>query len=316
MLFKNLQMFRLTESINLATDEFETKLRKHKLKPCPATALFNSGWVSPFGNTSKVLAHSCNGYLLFSAARNEKILPAGVINAELEEKAKHMEDEYERKIFAKEKKSIRDQVIFDLLPKAFVQQKITHAYIDSALKLLIINTNSHNRAENLTILLRESLGTLPIARVETKQNASLILTDWLAKNELPRDFALADQCEMMDVLRGQSIIRCSKQDLTSREIANHLKAGKQITKLGLIWQDKISFVINSDLNISRIRYLDIWPETDATAEDKSQIVDADFAIMTSEFNQLLKQLFAALGGLVSAGKSSQKKSNVISLATA
>ena len=55
-------------------------------------------------------------------------------------------------------------------------------------------------------------------------------------------FELDSDCE----LKGQGdvvpTVKVSKQDLTAEEVVQHVKNGKTVTQLGLVWRDQLAFM--------------------------------------------------------------------------
>lgn len=83
------------------------------------------------------------------------------------------------------------------------------------------------------------------------------------------------------------------------EILKHIAAGKRVTKLGLTWNDRISFVLTDSMQIKRIEFLDIIKkESTEIAENADEIFELDFTLMTSELAKLIADLTEALGGEV------------------
>lgn len=96
---------------------------------------------------------------------------------------------------------------------------------------------------------------------------------------------------------GVGSIKCTQQDLSSTEIANHIRAGKQVTSLAMSWADKLTFIINDNFSVKRIKALDIVEEKlkDELVESDYEKQAADFAIMSSEFATMVQQLLAVFG---------------------
>ncbi|MEX2333669.1 MAG: recombination-associated protein RdgC, partial [Pseudohongiella sp.] len=93
-------------------------------------------------------------------------------------------------------------------------------------------------------------------------------------------------------------IRCSGQDLTADEIRVHLEAGKQVKKLGVVWNQSLSCVLADDLTITRLRFEDMVLEKaqEADAETAAQQFDQDFAVMTLTLAGLFNAVFEVFGG--------------------
>lgn len=90
-------------------------------------------------------------------------------------------------------------------------------------------------------------------------------------------------------------------DLTADEIRHHLSAGKQVTKLGLIWRERIRFVLTDTLQLKRVQFLDVLQEEASQAgDDAAALEEATLLLMANEIGELLDELVEALGGLESA----------------
>mgnify|MGYP003574952026 FL=1 len=73
----------------------------------------------------------------------EKILPAVVIRQELNRKLKKLKRRKNRKVYQKEKYSLKDEFIVTLLPKAF--SRLTRVYLyDIKNHLLVLGTTTKN----------------------------------------------------------------------------------------------------------------------------------------------------------------------------
>ncbi len=111
--------------------------------------------------------------------------------------------------------------------------------------------------------------------------------------KLPASFVIQDEVELKATLEEGGVIRCKKQNLISDEIAVHIEAGKQVTKLALDYQERIQLVLSDDGSLKRLKFADILREQN---DDIAQRFDADFILMTSELAVLIKSTLEALGG--------------------
>jgi recombination associated protein RdgC len=91
-------------------------------------------------------------------------------------------------------------------------------------------------------------------------------------------------------------VRYVRHALEGEEIQQHIAAGKTATKLGLTWNDRISFVLSEQLQLKRLAFLDILKENTEQADNADEQFDLDFTLMTGEAAKLLADVVAALGG--------------------
>lgn len=292
MWFKNLAIYRFTESFSLSPDELEQKLGQQVFRPCGGHDEFSVGWTAPLGKASDALVHANNGFMMICAKKEEKVIPASVINEMLQDKIAEIEEREARKLAGKERTRIKDELIFELLPKAFSFSKKTFAYIDSQGGWLVVDAASAKKAEDLLSQLRKCLGSLPVVPIGVSIKPSSVMTQWLLNHDAPKDILIEDECELRSLEDEGGIVRCKRHDLKLPEIKNHLDSGKQVIKLAMSWADRLSFVLDESLAVKRLKFLDLIQDqaADIEAFDETEQFDADFSIMSAELGQFFPRL--------------------------
>ncbi|WP_065649984.1 recombination-associated protein RdgC [Pantoea eucrina] len=296
--FKNMMVYRLNRDLPLSADDLEKQLDAFTFSPCGSQDMAQTGWVSPMGNRGEALAHEVNGQIVICARTEQKILPSPVVKQALDAKIEKLEAEQSRKLKKTEKDSLKDEVLHSLLPRAFSRFSQTFMWIDTVNNLIAVDCASAKKAEDTLALLRKSLGSLPVVPLTMEKPIELTLTEWVRGGELPAGYDLMDEAELKALLEDGGVIRCKKQDLISDEIANHIEAGKVVTRLALDWQERIQFVIADDGSVKRLKFSDTLREQndDIDRDDFAQRFDADFTLMTGELAALIASLTDALGG--------------------
>ena len=299
MWFKNLTVYRLTQEIEFATHTLQAALASKPARPCGSQELVTYGFIAPLGNGEDApLVHQSGNFFLISARKEERILPASVVNEAVKEKVEEIENSQQRKVYKKERDQIKDETIQAMLPKAFIRRGVITAAIAPKLGLIIVNNASAKRAEDLLSTLREVMGSLPVRPVSVRIAPSATLTDWLKTGEASEGYYVLDESELHDTAEDGGSVRCKRQDLTSDEIKNHLATGKVVTKLSLAWQDKLSFVLDDKLVIRRLKFEELLQEQASQdgGEDALAQADATFVLMMMTFAEFLPSLYEALGG--------------------
>lgn len=292
MLFKNLTLFRLPLSLRPALEAIADDLPNAALKPLGALELSTRGFVSPFGRGEPDLAHRVGNCVLLMLGGWDKQLPAGVVNEALAEKLDAIREREGRSPGGRERKRLKDEVLTDLLPRAFARPSRCAAYIDLSLGWLVVDTSSRKVAEGFVTAMREALGSFPALPVNAEASPRSLFTGWVGRDPLPDGFMLGDECELRDPVDAGAMVKCKYQDLDSDEIREHLKAGKQCFSLALTFEDRLGFTLGEDLVIRRLRFLETATEAlDRDERDSMRAeIDATFALMTGELRNLLVRL--------------------------
>lgn len=294
--FKNASIYRLTQAVEITHEALAEKPHRE-----PAShELSTYGFIAPYG-TELCMTVQCGviGHAtIIATKKTERILPGSVVRDALKKKIDEIESEQMRKVYKKERDQLKDDIIQAFLPQAFLRHKVTRAAIIG--DLILVDASSAKAAEDLLSTLREAIGSLPCRPVMVKIAPSATMTDWLKTGWLKAatDFTVLDECELRDTHEDGGIVRAKRQDLTSDEVKEHLDAGKQVTKLSLAWQDKLSFLLDDQLRITRLRFEDLLQdqaEQDGGDDAASQL-QASYAIMCGTFAEFIPALLEALGG--------------------
>jgi len=298
MWFKNLQLYRFTKPFELDPETLGQQLGRHSFVPCGSQDTTRSGWVPPLGRHGSEFVHAASGYLMICCKRQDKLLPAAVVNEALEEKLVQFEEREARKMPAKERRSLKDEVVFSLLPKAFARSSLQFAYIAPKDNLLVVNAASIKRAEEMIDKLRAALGSLSLIPLASNSAPLDVMTRWVNSARPASGFELGEECELRDNADIRSVISCKNQNLAAAEIVNHLKTGMHVSKLALSWQDRIEFLLDDKLTIKRLRFSELVQEQahEIEADDVATRFDVDFSIMVLELSGFFKALISALGG--------------------
>lgn len=294
MWFKNLYFFAFTRPFEWSEKDLEKHLSEHLFTPCGSTEVSHFGWVNALGKHGQSIVHTVNGNHLLCARKEEKILPAPVIKDMIDEKVALLEAEQSRGATKKEKEQFKEDIIFELLPRAFSRVTDTHAYINAEHNIIVINTSSRSKAEDFLALLRKVLGTLPVTSVSPEKAPDEVMTDWLTENNLGENFQLGQEAEFHALGDDGAVVRVKNQELDSDEIKAHLDADKFVVKLALEWDDALSCILCDDLAVKRVKFFDVIHEQndDIDKDDVIARLDADFALMAGELNRFIDNLLS------------------------
>ncbi|OAM15247.1 hypothetical protein A7P85_08685 [Eikenella corrodens] len=291
MWFKQCQAYRLPETPDAAV--LAAALDEHRFAPPCGLDWFTDGFAvpQPFGDE---LVFTADKTLGISLKREERVLPGAVIKTVLDEKIAKIEAEEARKVGRKERQELKEQIVDELLPRAFTRASRTDAVLVGG--YLLINQTG-NKAENLLSHLREALGGLRAQQTVTRRSASELMTQWLLRGEANGQFELDDYVALVGAGDMGAEIRIKREDVTAEEVVQHVKCGKRVVELGLVWRESVVLVLTQDLTLKRIRCLDHLQEDAQSHGDSGfDLAAASQIIAGNALAMILDELAELLGG--------------------
>lgn len=293
MFFKTLQIFQLKDAASIDFAVIEQALKDNPLRKIGSQDEFTFGSL-PLVRNSECWAINSNECLLFRFGKEEKSLPSSVLREELETKVAEIEVVEGRKVGRKEKADIKEGLVFDLRAKAFSNLSYVWLYIDKRAQLLVLNTTSSGMTEQSFKLLQTMLGSFPMVPLQAQVSPSMVMTDWLMKNEVPASLETGDACDLQDSSEDRSSIKFKKLEPLSEDVTRHLEQGMSVKNIGLRWSEKMSFVLCDDLTIKSIKWDDTLKEqafNDSQGGGLSDL-DANFALMSLTVRELFTKHMA------------------------
>ena len=293
MWFKNLILYRL-KSWNVNAEVLEERLGKLALQPCAGLDMQSRGWLPPKGD-NEPLVHSFGPQLLISLGVEKKLLPATVINQFAKARAADIEEQQGYKPGRKQMKEIKEQVTDDLLPRAFAIRRKTYAWIDPIGGWMVVDAASTGKADELLEMLHKTVDGIAFGPVMTTTSPVAAMTGWLSGNPLPAGFTIDQDCELRSRGESGATMRYVRHTLEEEEVTKHIRGGKEATRLGLTWADRISFVLHENLQLKRIAPLDLIKD-DMAGQEQDDGFDTDFVIMSGELRKMIPAVLELLGG--------------------
>jgi len=295
MWFKNAQLFEFAEPFDLTAEQLAEAIRLFTFKPCSTHELKSMGWIAPMPVEGAELVYAADGCLMLCLRQEEKVIPASMVKEETQERIQAAEDKLGQKLRKRERDDIKEDVFNGLVTRALSKSAQTYAYIDMHKGWLVIDTSSPKKADDFIILLRRSLGSLPVRRPDV-QSVPMLLTSWLRSNDYPSEFVIADSCKIKDLEEGGTI-NCSKQNLLADEILSLLDGPREISQMALAWQEQVAFQLNADFVVKSIRFMELVQDqaNDRFTETVQDRFDADFVVMVGALREFLSSLLDVFG---------------------
>lgn len=300
MWFKNALVYRFNRKIQFNPATMEEQLKEFAFVECGPQDKQRFGWVEPMGAVGGInMTHAANGNILLTAKLQVKKVPAANVAKALKERSDKIEAVEGRPLKKNERDAIKEDIIIDLLPRAFEADSYTNLLIIPSLSIIVVDASSYNKAEDALALLRKTIGSLPVVPAMPKSAPEVIMTEWLKTGDTPAGFTMLDSVVMDSVVDKGAKATLAKQDLSAEEVKKHLESNKVVSRLSLDWQDRLEFKLSDDFSIKNLKWADELKDEndDIPREDQAARFDADFALLCGELAEFLPQLFNLFDGL-------------------
>ena len=292
MWFSQCTVFRLPETPNAAL--LADKLADAPFALCGGLDWFTEGFAAPQSFTPE-LVFKVEQTMGIALRREEKVLPGSVIRRVVGERVARIEQQECRSVGRKERQELKEQVTDELLPRAFVRATHTRALFADG--MLLVDSAAASKAENLLAKLREALGGLKAQLVHTRQTPSALMTEWLLRGHAAGRFELDDIASLRGAGDVPPEIRIKRQDLTAEEVAGHVRCGKIVSELGLVWDERVAFMLTSEFTLKRIQYLDVLQEAaENHGDNAADLAAASQLIVSANLSALIGELVELMGG--------------------
>ena len=296
MWFKNLKVFRLTDHWATHVAKLDEALRADAFSPAQDLDATASGWVPPRDDDER-FALEVQGQYLLGFRIEKKLLPSSVINQTVKSRAQVLEAEQGYTPGRKQLRDLKQSVTDELLPRAFSVARDIRIWIDPVNRWLIIDAASAAQSDEVLSALGRSLNPYPVEPLKLAHSAGALMTEWLLSGQAPEGLTIDDDSQWQATGDQTASIRYVHHDLPTETIESHVEAGYQCTRLGLTWQDRVSFVLTETADLKRVTPLDVIEErsNQAITLTPAEKFESDFTLMTAELAKLLDALMTVLG---------------------
>jgi recombination associated protein RdgC len=295
MFFRNLFFYTLPEISALSTETLEVALEANALQPVGALAMQSRGFLPPMGEQGAYLQKLDNS-LWLCLGGEDRILPSVVVHKEWQVKIAKLEEAKGHPLGKRARSQLKQETMDELMPRAFVKTSRLNAVINRQQGFIVIDATSAKAAEAFVSKLREALGSFPALPLQSAQAPRSILTNFLLKQSLPENWYLGEECELQDPAEKGALVKCLRHDLASEEVLAHLTTGKQVSRLALLFDANLSFVLGDDLIVRKFKLLEGAVESmeNTNTESLEDELMARFALFSGELDLFFKAFAKAM----------------------
>lgn len=295
---KHAMVYRHNLGFSFDLDKLEEQMKEFAFTPCGDTDKQKFGWTPALGKNTENFVHRGEHYALIVAKKEVKDIPSSVINESLKEKVEAIEKAEGRPMKKREKDALKDDLMIELLPRAFSKYSHFSVFINTKTNLVVVDASSFKTAEDVLALLRKTIGSLPVVPAVPVKAIESTMTEWVKNGTVPSGFTLQHDIKLKSVLEEGGSAAFKKQEIGSDEIKTCIEADKVVTDLKMDWQSRLDFTLSDKGTIKNLKFSDQIQDQndDIPREDVLARMDADFFLASGELFAFLKSLYTELGG--------------------
>ena len=293
-MFKNVLVYRIVRWEPQALTAVEERLQSAAFVECGSSQSESAGWVPPRGERHGALLESVGGQWMLRLMVETRAVPGGAVKQRLETELDRVERETGRRPKGKRAKELKEDVVRELLPRAFPKRSSTLVWVDATAQRVVLDTTGGKRADRIATLLIDALGGgLALAPLQTQLAPATAMSAWLRSKEPPAAFSLDRECELKQPDSEQATVRYARHALDIDEVAAHIEQGKRPTQVAMTWDGRMSFVLTESMALKKLKRLD---STEEKGEGREAGFDGDVALATGDLGRLIPDLIEALEG--------------------
>ena len=287
MTIKNANVHVLTGSIPAAQGALEEGASKFAHRQIKAQEAERSGFVPVIDDS---FTARLGGALWFKVRIQQRVIPPAAITELLDENIAAIEKVEGRKVFRKEKAAIKDEIIFDMLPKAPIVSKYVRGYLSDS-GLLVVDSPSDTIVGHVLALIREASGGLAALRPTCRTNHELVLSRIFLNPEEGESLNIVDnvtlQAEYEKAVGSGDVIFSDG----FRDLCGCMNVVQATVEIGT----KTRFILKSPYHYNKIQIPD-YQIDELEFSDDEEYAEAEALLCTQNIHDIFEAVGTQFGG--------------------
>lgn len=232
---------------------------------------------------------------LIVCEKQEKLLPASVINRELKIRAEKQMQLQGYKVGKKQMRDLKEQITAELYAKAFTTIKPVAVWIDQKADLLCIETTSDSMADDVYMRLARDMDYRGY-RLQPDQSVDAFMKNLILSDDSSiGNFSLGRSCVLQDAESGSKRITYKNEALDTGVVSNYVLQGKKPVKLEIaLGLGDCFFMIDTRFVVSKITLPDLV-ENRSEFDTDDDYFDSEFTIRAGQCRGIIFSLLEELG---------------------
>ena len=296
-MFKTMLFYRITNSAHIALLNDWAQLNEalgNNAEHEPAASQWRALGFAPFNDkvSEELVWSGSEGVNLFSMMIHERALTAATIREEVLKRGAKVEAREGRKVYRNEYAQIKDEVIAELLPRAFIKHRRINAMVIG--DLLVVGASTAKLAEDFLCVLREAMDGLSVRPLSTIMTPAEWLTRLMKEGKL-EGLKIGDSVKLVNSVKDT--ISFKGIDLSEDEPQGYLETGFAPKELEVLMGNDLLCKVTDTLIFKGLKFSEtLLTSAHADADgDQAAIIDADIIMTTDIIKRLIHNVADVAG---------------------
>ena len=256
--------------------------------------VINGAGFIPNHLSKQVVTNIGSNILSITLRYDERVIPNSVIKTEVNKRVIEIENKENRLVKRKEKASIKEFIIFEVIDKALIKTTEIISYYLREEKLLVINTTSNKLANVIVNRLLKEIGSIKAETIylnAAKQGLTTKLKGFLNDTYRFKDFNVGSTVKLKSIENNAAAFNTDDITDAKEGILEAIESGGKVVEIEL-YNEMMCFRITADYRIKGIKFIDYETEVEAESPFEQWIYEAETQLeMFKLTNQKLLKLF-------------------------
>lgn len=300
-MFKNALIYQqLSKPGDYYLDDLTKKMSSRAYQPTRPTQPFSLGFYPPLEEDApeNPLSIRVADFYTFAIKTETRILPPSVVRDMLEERVKAIEHSTGRKVYKKDRQTIKDDLIVEVLPRCLLKHGLIRGYIDIKRNLIVLDATSTVVAEQCLSLIREIMGSYPVMPPVFNKRLDHTMTQWVtAHNTAPEGIAIGSDMYFREAGDASMTVHLKGDDVSEEVLESTLANGYMAEKLRIYVNNTVWLALSTDGWKLRALKFNVKPDLH-DAEEAADRFTSELFYEASEIGMAFDVIAAAFGGFL------------------
>jgi recombination associated protein RdgC len=254
MLFKKLTALTLKEGFTISLGDLEAAVMREPARECQYSEMEHLGFDFVFdGSRLRVWPLENEKVLYLKLTRHKRLLPASVLNAEVDKKCRKIEEDTGEKVKGKARRDIKDEIKQELLSKAFQDSKSIQVIINLIDGELWIDEASDSVCQKVRKTFAKVIGDIPLDPPPAPEALAAQMKEWLLEEDaVPAGIEILDKAKLVDMYDSKATMSAKGEELHSEEF-KALLDHREVAELGVSIDSSVSCEITPKLILKAVK---------------------------------------------------------------